>query len=370
MSDDGLNNNFSDGLDGAFDEELEGDLPLSWGSSTSTLSMDDLLQMLIQETELPSIQMLSAFSDLSRADQATVQRDWPLIPVERRRQVVARLVTEAEENLDLLLGRVLRVALTDEDEEIRRMAIAGLWEDTEPDLVSTFAQMMLNDPETSVRAAAAKALGVFVLAGELDELDTSLAMRAEEALLSVLQNEYEPVPVQAAALESIAFSGEVGVRQLIEDAYYSAMPELRVSALVAMGNSSDLRWRGLARAELLNPEAAMRREAARTCGELEIKAALQDLLLLLEDDDGDVRLAAIFALGRIGGKDAQEALRIMEGSDETAEAEAATLALEEMLFFAGGEDIRLYDEAEDEQDDEDDDWDRWNDDDDLGEYGD
>ncbi len=48
-----------------------------------------------------------------------------------------------------------------------------------------------------------------------------LRMRAEESLLAVLNNEEEPLEVRRRALESIAYSSEAGVRQLIEDGYYS-----------------------------------------------------------------------------------------------------------------------------------------------------
>ncbi len=322
------------------------DLPASWDAPTPQVSIDDLLRRLIQDADLPSLQLLAGLSDLSRSDQARVREQWALIPVARRRQVIRTLVDEAEENLDVQLGRLLRVALADEDEEARRMAIEGLWEDTEPDLVVHFVQMLYNDAEGSVRMAAAQGLGLFILAGELDELDASLAMRAEEALLSVLQNEYEPVNVRAAALESVAYSGEVGIRQLIEDAYYSPQLELRVAALVAMGRSADVRWRGAAKAELQNPDPAMRAAAAQACGELEIKSAARWLILLLEDDELAVRLAAITALGRIGGNHGQEALRILADSEIPEEAAAADLALEEMLFYAEGGNMALFDESE------------------------
>jgi len=321
-------------------------LPTSWESPTPQISIDDLLHRLIQDPALPSLQALMGLSDLSRSDQARVREQWALIPMARRRQVISTLVTEAEENLDVQLGRLLRVALADEDEEARRMAIAGLWEDTEPDLAVLFVQMLYNDAEASVRMAAAQGLGLFILAGELDELDASLAMRAEEALLRVLQNEYEPVNVRAAALESVAYSGEVGIRQLIEDAYYSPQLELRVAALVAMGRSADVRWRGAAKAELHNPDPAMRAAAAQACGDLEIKSAARWLLLLLEDDELAVRLAAISALGHIGGKDGQEALRILADSEIPGEAAAADLALEEMLFHSEGGNMALFDESE------------------------
>ena len=121
----------------------------------------------------------------------------------------------------------------------------------------------------------------------------------------------------------------------------------------------------------------MRAEAAIACGELEAKAALSDLLDLLEDEEAAVRVAAIFALGRLGGKAAQRALAAIAGSDADAdadEAEAAELALEEMLFYAGAgtADAPLFESGEEEEGLDDlDPWDDWADDDeddDLGEY--
>jgi HEAT repeat protein len=214
-------------------------------------------------------------------------------------------------------------------------------------------------------------LGGYVLAGELDELDSALAMRAEEALLAVLNNEQDPLEVRRRALESIAYSGEAGVRQLIEDGYYDSDPTMRVSAVFAMGRSADVRWRGLVRAELQSPYAEMRAEAAIASGELGSKSAAEDVSALLQDVDERVRLAAIVALGRIGGPVAQDALEVMLLSENPLEAEAADAALEEMQFFDQMDAVSLFDEADEEEWEESDDGDEWYDevdDDDLGEY--
>jgi len=286
------------------------------------------------------------------------------------------MVRSAIEDLDWQLGRILRIALEDSDAQVRQIAVEGLWEDSGNDLIGPLIQVMRHDESIAVRAAAASTLGTYVLAGELDELDAALAMRVEEALLAILQGNSEPVAVKSHALESLAYSGETGIRQLIEDAYYSPEEELRVSSLVAMGRSADVHWRGYARAELLNPSPAMRAEAARACGELEAKAALKDLLELLVDEEQSVRLAAIFALGCIGGRQARDALRAIsamvdeeEEGEETPEAAAATEALEEMSFYADANGVPLLDEEGVEAAD---DWDEepWNnvDEDNLGEY--
>ena len=126
-----------------------------------------------------------------------------------------------------------------------------------------------------------------------------------------------------------------------------------------MGRSADVRWRSLARAELRNPSAAVRAEAALACGELEAKAALDDLLALLSDRHAAVRLAAISALGRIGGNVARDALETILLSENAEEVEAAQTALEEMSYYADAE-VGLYDESLDEDDelesDQADDW--------------
>ncbi len=340
-------------------------------------SVQELMQHLVNRTETLAGEDLFVLSDLSRQDAAIVRQEWPLIPTKQRQALVESLVELAKENIDWLLGRFLRVAIEDSDETVRRIAIDGLWEEKEHDLLGPLTQMLHHDPSEQVRAAAAGALGAYVLAGELDELDAALAMRAEEALLSILNNDEEPISIQARALESIAYSGETGVRQLIEDSYYSPDEELRVSALVAMGRSADSRWRGLVRAELQNPSTRMRAEAVRACGELEIKKAETALLALLEDEAQEVRLAAIFALGRIGGKKAREALRAVTQDDDTIEAEAADAALEDMLFFGTESGDTLVDEegasAEDLDEGDDGDFAPWDtaedlDDDELGRY--
>jgi len=327
-------------------EEDEGGFP------KPRFSVQELMQHLVNGTEKLTGEDLFAFSDLARADAALVRQEWLLVPPKQRQALVRALVELALDDVDWHLGRFLRVALDDPDEAVRRTAIEGLWEDTEADLLGPLIQMLRQDKSEAVRAAAAKALGAYVLAGELDELDAALAMRAEEALLAVLQNSAEPLPVQASALESIAYSGETGVRQLIEDSYYSPDEELRVSSLIAMSHSADTRWRGLARAELQNPSPRMRAEAARACGELEAKKAESDLLALLVDEEQSVRLAAIEALGHLGGRRAREELRALTEGEESVEAEAADAALEEMLFFGDNDGISLLDEDDTDEGDD------------------
>lgn len=340
----------------------------------ATWSVETLLHRLATAPDATPLNEYFALSDLTRAQAEVVRQIWPTLAPATRRSVLAILLEGAETYLDVDLNVFLVTILDDAEADVRQMALETLAEsEPAPEMLGPIIQRLQHDESDDVRAAAAAALGYYVLAGELDELDTALAMRAETSLVTVLTDPAEALLVQRRALESIAYSGEVGVRQFIEDAYYSPYEELRLGALVAMGRSADIRWRKLVRAELGNPSPLMRAEAAVACGELEAKSSLPDLLALLEDDEGSVRLAAIFALGRLGGKPARRALAGIAASD-AEESEAAELALEEMLFYAG-EDADAYPlfedtDAEEELDDLDP-WDGWaddDDDDDLGEY--
>lgn len=336
-----------------------------------TLTLEEVLYSLVRDVEEVPATELGVLSDLTHAGQALVRQVWPQVPVARRRAVLATLLELAEQWLGVALGPFLRIALNDPDPVVRRLAVEGLWEEEGADLLGHFVYLLEHDDDVEVRAAAARALGPYVLEGELDELDAALAMRAEQALMAVLTSDREPTLVQCMALESIAYSGELGVRQLIEEAYYSPDDDKRLSSLVAMGRSADVRWRRLVHAELTNPDPEMRAQAAYACGELEVKAALPDILGLLLDQNPEVRLAAIFALGHIGGREARNALAaIADGGDEF-EAIAASEAIEEMDYYASADAaaMPILDESADHEgldgapyhnDDEDDD--------DLGEY--
>jgi len=321
------------------------------------LPLDQLLERLNRPLTLETepnglaIQDLLVLSDLKNSDAKLVRDHWPAIPLDNRTSVVQQLVDYAQEHLEIHLGRLLRIALRDPDADIRRRAIEGLWEDDASDLVGPLVQRLLNDPASVVRQAAAKKLGTYILAGELDELESAYAVRAEEALLTILHNTDEEISVRCHALESIAYSGEVGIRQLIEDGYYSAHEEMRLGAMTAMGRSADIRWRNLVRVELQNPSPRMRAVAAQVCGELEARAAIEDIIELVDDEEQAVRFAAIFALGRLGGKDAHTVLTMLAQQEELDESEVAEAALEELLFYADGNaKISLFDESSVEED--------------------
>jgi hypothetical protein len=149
--------------------------------------------------------------------------------------------------------------------------------------------------------------------------------------------------VQQRAVESIAYSGQAQVRDVIEVAYCDEEEKMRISAVFAMGRSADPLWREIVIAELDDPNPEMRYEAARACGELEASAALSALIDLIEaDPDPEVQEMAICALGRIGGKEARRVLEACCESEDEGLSQAAEEALEELDFVGGHLDLLLF----------------------------
>jgi HEAT repeat protein len=102
---------------------------------------------------------------------------------------------------------------------------------------------------------------------------------------------------------------------------------------------------------LENENSEIRFEAARASGELEAGDAVPKLLEIIEEDpDLQVQEMAIWALGRIGGQVAREALEECLESEVEAIALAAEEALDELNLFSDSFDLFDF------EDDDDDDW--------------
>jgi HEAT repeat protein len=224
--------------------------------------------------------------------------------------------------------------------------------------------LLKNDEAAIVREAAATALGKFIYLKELEEIDWGEANLAEEALLETVHLAGENLDVRRRAIESLGYSSDARIPSIIEGAYYSDNEKLQVSALFAMGRSADNRWLPLIMEELDNPLAEIRYEAARASGELEAQGMAGKLIQMLDQDpDLEVQEMILWALGRIGGSAAKEALEAYVESDNEALALAAEDALDELNMFGdalmiydfSGDGLEEGDDFELELDDEDDD---------------
>jgi HEAT repeat protein len=302
---------------------------------------------------------LYLFSDLGRNDVAALEAAWPDVPLERRRNLLQDLGEIGEANYEVRFDPVFELALDDEDEAVRALAINNLWESEAPRLMAPFIDLLQNDPSPLVRAAAASALGRFVYLGAVEEITPTQLRRVEEALLAAIAQAPD-LEVRRRALEAIAFSSRPEVPGLIEQAYQAADSAMRVSAVFAMGRTADGRWEPEVLKELESADPEVRFEAVRAAGELELPSSVPALKTALADGDIQVREAAIWSLGQIGGDEARTALMDeLDSSEDDDEREYIEEALENLAFHDDMLEFSMLDfedqdDADDFGDDEDD----------------
>ena len=300
------------------------------------------LEMLADESTPIQRELLLYLSGVGREEEKRFLICLQKMGEERRRSLVAELVAYSTAKFDLDYVALFRCCLMDSDAQVRKSAIEGLWEDERSDLVRPLLRLCASDPSAEVRAAAAASLGRFVYLGECDGLRRDLANAIRRALEGIVKDSDEDALVVRRALESLAYVNDDAVRLLIDQAYEHSDPGMRQSAVCAMGRSADRFWTETVLDELGSGGAAMRYEAARACGEMELQRAVDPLIELLTDSDAQVRDAAIWALGQIGGKRAQRALQRCLQSGDSAVVAAADEALDVLNFGARSFDLFVH----------------------------
>lgn len=306
------------------------------------LTFEEALLQLATEGMPVSSAALYALSAPSSNEMQLFRDQWPTLPLVRRRKMIALLTESAEANFELDFNALFRVTMEDEDEQVRTLSIEGLWEDEGITLIGPLVRTLRHDEAMSARAAAASSLGRFVLLAELEELDERYAKLIRGALLESIHNDDEHSEVRRRAVESIAYLGDDCVHDIIAAAYEVPDESMRISAVFAMGRSGDTVWSSVVQDELSSANPAMRYEAARACGELEVKEAVSALIQLISDPDREVQFAAIAALGQIGGQRARRVLERCCRSEDDVVRLVAEDALAELELGEQPLDLFIY----------------------------
>ena len=306
-------------------------------------AFETLLQMLSQDNWEVLRPRLAELSDLDHSQLDRVQAAWLALPTDRRRLLIAELGTLADDHVEYIFESINRFAICDADGEVRRLAIENLWECEDPKLVPDLLAIFTQDGEPQVRIAAARALGRFIYLAELDRLPSELQSELEDTLIRSYA-EVKDEELRLRILESLGYSARPEVSDLIRDAYAATSTDTMRSALIAMGRSANRIWQMQVLSELRNPLPPLRAQAAWASGELELSDATGELLELLVDVHAEVRHAAIWALGQLGGKEPERALsQLLENTLDADEASWIEEALDHLAFVDDTRDFLLFD---------------------------
>ena len=284
-------------------------------------------------------------ANLGAQEIAQVQLVWDNLFPEYRAKLLKQLVDISETNFELNYRELGLMALTDSDADVRVNAIEVLWEDESLELMDRLIDMAQWDESDMVRAAAAGALGHFILLGELGDLPENETIRAQDAAISLLTNDQENLDVRRRALEAISNCSHEIVNEAIDEAYNSDDAQMQASAVFAMGRSCDSRWNEAVVQAFESDDPEIRFEATRASGELAIEEALPILARFAQEDDREIKEMAIWSLGEIGGNFPVRVLGSL--AEEAADANDLELleAIEEAIGNASlaGQDMDLDD---------------------------
>jgi HEAT repeat protein len=333
--------------------------------TNAQISIDQAINRLIDSSKSLPKRIIQRFSDLSTADLAYVKKTWEKIPTERRFVLMHSLIDLLKNDNLVNFNDLARFVLGDTDPRCRRAAVELLWDSEDPRLVGIFTRMMQSDADPDVRQAAVVALGQYVYMGDLEELPAEVYEKLTDNLLAVCQGD-DTIEIRRHALESLGYSSREEVNTLIEKNLKSDIVLWKVSAMVAIGRSSNERWIPAVIVGLNHPNVEVQFEAVRAAGELQLEESRDNLLELIDNPDtpDETLTAAIWSLSQIGGEGTREALLAMLEKAEDAETvgfieealenldfiEMTSKQLE--LFELDSEINPLDDDNDDEDDDE------------------
>lgn len=271
----------------------------------------------------PPARLFYGLSGITAEQTAQLKPHWLGLDVAYRRAIMNIVADTSESDFEMDYTEFGRMTLTDDDEQVRVRAIDALWMDETPGLMRALMGMAKTDPSDRVRASAALALGRFVLLGEYGNISADEQDALTTLLLSMLRDPSLDVDVRRRSLEAVANGMHPDVPGEIRRAYDSDDHAWRVSAIFAMGRTSDEQWSRIVLEELENDNDEIRYEAARAAGEIGMDSAVPRLARLLIEDDREIQEIAIWALGEIGGMEARRVLenmlRVVEESDDVDE---------------------------------------------------
>ncbi len=231
---------------------------------------------------------------------------------------------------------VFSASLQDGDLPVRGLAAAGLASCETPEATAALLTAARSTEEDDiVRAEAVTALGEVALRVELGWAASEDAGGVVGALRTIAEDVREESELRGAAIAAAAVAHEDWAAALIDEAYASDEEALRLGAIQGMGRNADPIWLPQLEAALFADRVEERSAAAAAAGELGLEDGVPMLLDLLDEDLSEIEVvvAAVRALGAIGGEEAMERLAELRTHPDEQVRETAHEALEDAALL-------------------------------------
>ena len=233
-------------------------------SPPEEIPFEDVLIALLDEDQMFDPIYLNQLSDINQDNLAALVRIWGEVGVERRRGLIEDLDELGESNHLLSFEPIFRIAIKDQDDQVRFFSIRAIEIFDTDDLIPFFLSVLDEEENDDVRAVTTSVLGKYIYRGELDKIDPKIKANIEDKLLEILDGD-RPFEIQQRALEAISYSSRPEVKDHILNAYQSELEEWIASAVFAMGRSFDHQYSEMVFDRLQHTSPKIRLEAVRAC---------------------------------------------------------------------------------------------------------
>lgn len=299
-------------------------------------AIDDVRRALRQLEGAPgraiAATIVYGLSDVSASERRALEPDWARLSPESRLRVLRSLLEASEAMFEMNYREIALIGLDDAYGSARAAAIELLWTDETEETLRRLISLAADDEDAVVRAVALKELGRYILLGGYGDIPEDAAKTAQELALRIHSDRGQPLEVRRRALEALSNSSHPDVERLIRAAYIDGNHDLKISALFAMGRTCSKVWRDVLMEELDSADNELVYEAVTACGQIQLGESARRIAQLATSEDREIQLAAIWALGEIGGKIAFEILTRLE---ELIEDDEAAAVLDVALDTAG-----------------------------------
>lgn len=235
-----------------------------------------------------------------------------------------------------------RVALLESDPTVQKTAVLALGRRKEAQSADAIARLARSAASAGVRATAVQVLSSFERPADAalfeEALSDDAAVVRTQAIgalarlppnperttrILTMLDDPAPAPREAAALAIGRVRGGTAPGQAAEALVRAVEvhPDLQEPVLWALGEIKDARATPIARKALQTGPDNLRIAATRTLGKLQSQEALAEVLEATDPESPiELRRAAVWALGEIGGEEATVRLRQLAGSGDPQDA--------------------------------------------------
>ena len=267
-----------------------------------------------------------ALSDLTPEKLDQLRAVLAELPADKKAAFFRGMWNDALENPVNSYVSIAKLGAGDADAGIRTVSIKTLGLEDSREIGALMLEKAISDPHEAPRVAAIENLGQYMFDDHLSMPIPVSRKKLRETLASLIEN--SSAAIRRAAVAAYAISEDKRVKEIISGYFAGNDPEELRTALLAVHLSLMEDWNGTVLELLSHEDDAVRMDAFRTAGSLELREALPVLYEVIANFDrvpSDLLIAAVNAVAEIGDEGSLDVLETLgeaavDQDDEVTEA--------------------------------------------------